>query len=137
MTQLTAHLGPNMSRSLATPSFGAPRTPSPALPPTLRTLAYPPQRQVDGAVYEILLIEMVRTLRESASVARKRERELEEEMVENGLVEKKAAPPAATTRDSVSGSLPAAKSVVEEDEEAVRIRLESIGMHVGTNLVER
>jgi hypothetical protein len=80
---------------------------------------------------------MVRTLRESASVARKRERELEEEMAENGLVEKKPAPAvAAATRDSIGG-VPAAKGVVDEAEEAVRVRLESIGMHVGTNLVER
>lgn len=137
MTQHTAHLGPNMSRSLATPSFGVPRTPSPAPPPTLRTLAYPPQKQVDAAAYDILIIEMVRTLRESASVARKRERELEEEMIENGLIEKKAAAPMTAARDSTGGGLPAVKSAVEEDEEAVRVRLESIGMHVGTNLVER
>ncbi|KAF8603187.1 transport protein particle component [Ceratobasidium sp. AG-I] len=126
-----------MSRSLATPSFGVPRTPSPAPPPTLRTLAYPPQKQVDAAVYDVLLIEMVRTLRESASVARKRERELEEEMIENGLIERKVVPPTTAARDSVGGSVPAAKTVVDDDEEAVRIRLESIGMHVGTNLVER
>ncbi|KAG8695411.1 Trafficking protein particle complex subunit 33 [Ceratobasidium sp. 394] len=127
-----------MSRSLATPSFGTPRTPSPTAAPTLRSLAYPTQKQVDAVVYDVLLIEMVRTLRESASVARKRERELEEEMVENGLIEKKVAPGAApaTTRDSIS-SVPATKSTADEDEEAVRVRLESIGVHVGTNIVER
>jgi hypothetical protein len=92
---------------------------------------------VDGIVYDVLLIEMVRTLRESASVARKREKELEEEMIENGLFERKAPILETTTRDSVSGGLPAAKGVVDDDEEALRIRLESIGMHVGTNLVER
>ncbi|KAG8724700.1 hypothetical protein FRC12_024280, partial [Ceratobasidium sp. 428] len=114
-----------MSRSLATPSFGPPRTPSPTGAPTLRGVAYPSQRQVDAVVYDVLLIEMVRSLRESASVARKRERELEEEMTENGLIEKtvtaatETAP--ATTRDSVS-SVPAAKAAVDEDEEAVRVR---------------
>ncbi|QRV76925.1 Transport protein particle (TRAPP) component [Ceratobasidium sp. AG-Ba] len=126
-----------MSRSLANPSFGA-RTPSPSVPPTLRGLAHPNQKQVDAVVYDVLLIEMVRTLRGSASVARKRERELEEEMVENGLIEKKAVPASApaTTRDSVS-SVPASKGAVDEDEEAVRARLEAVGVHVGMNIVER
>ncbi|QRW05823.1 Transport protein particle (TRAPP) component [Ceratobasidium sp. AG-Ba] len=107
-----------MSRSLANPSFGA-RTPSPSVPPTLRGLAHPNQKQVDAVVYDVLLIEMVRTLRESASVARKRERELEEEMVENGLIEKKAAPASAPARHEIAA------------------RLEAVGVHVGMNIVER
>ncbi|KAG9123198.1 Trafficking protein particle complex subunit 33 [Ceratobasidium sp. 392] len=129
-----------MSRSLATPSFGAPRTPSPTTAPTLRSIAYPNQKQVDAVVYDVLLVEIVRTLRESASVARKRERELKGEMAENGLIEKKVAtapePAPITVRDSVS-SVPASKGTVDENEEAVRVRLESIGEHVGMNIAER
>ncbi|KAF8707667.1 Transport protein particle (TRAPP) component, partial [Rhizoctonia solani] len=124
-----------MSRPTGTPSW-APRAGSPASPATLRSLAYPTPKQVDGVVYDILLIEMVRTLRDSAKVARKRETELEEEMIENGLLERKAPAATASKGDSVS-SIPAAKGTVDEDEEALRIRLESIGMHVGANLAER
>lgn len=127
---------PNMSRPLTTPSYGA-RAPSPAAPLTLRALAHPNPKQVDAVAYDALLIEMVRTLRESASVARKREKELEEEMIENGLFEKKPPPTATPARDSVSSGPPAPKGAVDEEEEALRIRLESIGMHVGANIVER
>ncbi|CAE6373193.1 unnamed protein product [Rhizoctonia solani] len=124
-----------MSRPAATPSW-APRAGSPATPATLRSLAYPNPKQVDGAVYDILLIEMVRTLRDSASVARKRETELEEEMIENGLLERKASVAAPPKGDSVS-SIPTAKDTLDENEEALRVRLESIGMHVGANLAEK
>ncbi|CUA71396.1 Trafficking protein particle complex subunit 6B [Mus musculus] [Rhizoctonia solani] len=79
---------------------------------------------------------MVRTLRDSASVARKRETELEEEMIENGLLERKAPVVASSKGDSIS-SIPTAKGALDENEEALRVRLESIGMHVGANLVER
>ncbi|KAF8760988.1 Transport protein particle (TRAPP) component [Rhizoctonia solani] len=110
-----------MSRPTGTPSW-APRAGSPASPATLRSLAYPTPKQVDGVVYDILLIEMVRTLRDSAKVARKRETELEEEMIENGLLERKAPAATASKGDSVS-SIPAAKGTVDEDEEALRIRI--------------
>ncbi|KAB5593545.1 TRAPP domain-containing protein [Ceratobasidium theobromae] len=126
-----------MSRPLATPSSGVPRASSPASGLTLRGLAYPNPKQVDGIVYDVLLIEMVRTLRESASVARKREKELEEELIENCLLERNSPALGNAARDSVGGSLPGAKGAADEEEEALRIRLESIGMHVGTNLVER
>ncbi|CAE6492148.1 unnamed protein product [Rhizoctonia solani] len=121
--------------SRATPSW-APRAGSPATPVTLRSIAYPNPKQVDGAVYDILLIEMVRTLRDSASVARRRETELEEEMIENGLLERRVPVATSSRGDSVS-SVPTAKGVLDEDEEALRVRLESIGMHVGANLAER
>ncbi|CAE6425652.1 unnamed protein product [Rhizoctonia solani] len=124
-----------MSRPITTPSW-APRAGSPATPATLRSLAYPNPKQVDGAAYDIFVIEMVHTLRDSASVARKREIELEEEMIENGLLERKAPAATSSRGDSVS-SVPAAKSLLDDDEEALRVRLESIGTHVGANLVER
>jgi hypothetical protein len=57
-------------------------------------------------------------------------------MIENGLLERKPPGVAPSKGDSIS-SIPAAKGTLDEDEEALRVRLESIGMHVGANLAER
>ncbi|KAF8798233.1 TRAPP complex subunit trs33 [Phlegmacium glaucopus] len=115
---------------------------------TLAALADPPIRQIDGAAMDYFLIELVATLRESAAVATARSKKIEQEMLEAGLI-----PPPVTVsssfkkdnpaRDSVTslasktGSASGGKSVVDEEEEPVRQRLEAIGMHVGANFSER
>ncbi|TFK38760.1 TRAPP complex subunit trs33 [Crucibulum laeve] len=118
------------------------------VPPNLALLADPPVRQMDGPAMDYFVIEMVNTLRESAAVATARSKRIEQEMIEAGLIPPPApAPPALplkkeSARDSVT-SLPsrtgsaAGKTVVDEEEEAVRVRLETIGMHVGANFTER
>lgn len=88
--------------------------------PTMPTsLADPPQRQIDAAFMDYFSIEMVNTLRISSTVATTRAKKLEQEMLQAGLI-----PPATAPLRS-------------EDEEAVRVRLESIGMHVGANITEK
>lgn len=120
------------------------------LPPmnSLSALADPPQRHIDSAAMDYFLIEMVNTLKTSAAVATTRAKKLEQEMIEAGL----APPPVAvppplplkkeSARDSVtslasrSGSV-TGKAVLDEDEEALRVRLENIGSHVGANITEK
>ena len=117
---------------------------------TLAALADPPIRQIDGAAMDYFLIELVATLRESAAVATARSKKIEKEMLEAGLIPPPTPVPSSlkkdrdnSARDSVtslvsrSGSAAGGKSVVDEDEEPVRQRLEAIGMHVGANFSER
>lgn len=113
---------------------------------TLAALADPPTRYIDTAAMDYLLIEMVATLRESAAVATARQKKIEREMVEAGLLPPPAPVPTAlkkeTARDSVTsvasrtGSA-SGKAPLDEEEEPVRQRLETIGMHVGSNFTER
>ena len=97
---------------------------------------------------DYFLIELVATLRESAAVATARSRKVEKEMLEAGLIPPPTPVPSSLKKDnsaresvislvSRSGSATGAKSVVDEDEEPVRQRLEAIGMHVGANFSER
>ncbi|KAJ7596573.1 TRAPP complex subunit trs33 [Mycena floridula] len=116
--------------------------------PSLAALADPPIRQVDGAMMDYFLIEVVNTLRASAAVATARAKKMEKEMIEAGLVPAPPPVPPAlplkkeNPRDSLvslssrTGS-PAAKLPVDEEEEALRTRLETIGVHVGSNFTER
>ncbi|KAF9467003.1 NO signaling/Golgi transport ligand-binding domain-containing protein [Collybia nuda] len=118
---------------------------NPAAPlPSLATLADPPVRQVDAAVMDYFLIELVNTLRDSAAVATQRAKKIEQEMIESGLL----PPPASQTvtqasknesaRDSVTSlTRGSGRTPLDEEEEAVRVRLESIGLHVGANFTER
>jgi hypothetical protein len=112
--------------------------------PSLAALADPANRQIDAAAMDYFLIEMVNTLRASSAVATARNRKLESEMIEAGLLPAPApAPPAKkeTARDSTTslnlrqGAKPATPA--EEEEEALRSRLEGIGIHVGANYTER
>jgi len=99
---------------------------------------------------DYFLIELVATLRESAAVATARSKKVEQEMLEAGLIPPPVSVPSSikkekdsSARDSVTslasktGSAVGGKSVVDEEEEAVRQRLETIGMHVGANFSER
>lgn len=89
---------------------------------------------------DYFLIELVNTVRASSAVAVARTKKIEHEMIDAGLL---SAPPPTTAavnnRDSLASttSKPDAKAPVDEEEEAVRLRLESIGMHVGANVAER
>ncbi|GLB36802.1 putative transport protein particle (TRAPP) component [Lyophyllum shimeji] len=124
----------------------APQIPASSLvPPNLAALADPPIRQIDGAVMDYFLIELVETLRVSSAVATARSKKIEQEMIEAGLIPPPA--PAAptpskkeTARDSVtslSSRTTGKAAVLDEEEEAVRVRLEAIGLHVGANFTER
>ncbi|KAJ7505394.1 TRAPP complex subunit trs33 [Mycena galericulata] len=118
------------------------------VPQNLLVLADPPVRQIDGAVMDYFLIELVNTLRASAAVATERSKKIEAEMVEAGLIPPPVVPPPhplkkeATARDSVTSlnsraSTGGRMSSADEAEEAVRSRLEAIGLHVGANFTER
>ncbi|KAK7047223.1 hypothetical protein VNI00_006889 [Paramarasmius palmivorus] len=112
------------------------------VPPTLAALADPPTRFVDGAMMDYFLIEVVNTLRESSAVATARSKKIEKEMLESGLIPPTpAVTQPSTPRDSVtslnSRNTGKATAVVDEEEEAIRIRLDAIGMHIGANFVER
>ena len=117
---------------------------------SLAALADPPIRQIDGAAMDYFLIELVATLRESAAVATARSKKIEKEMLDAGLIPPPTSVPSSLKKDkdnsardsdtsliSRSGSAAGGKSVVDEDEEPVRQRLEAIGMHVGANFSER
>ena len=111
----------------------------------LAALADPPTRYIDAAAMDYLLIEMVATLRESAAVATARQKKIEQEMTEAGLLPPPLPIPnlrKETARDSVTSVVSrtgsaSGKAPVDEEEEPIRQRLESIGMHVGSNFTER
>lgn len=108
--------------------------------PSLAALADPPPRMMDAAAMDYFLIELVSTLRASSAVAVARTKKVEQEMVDAGLLPALQPPAAAqSNRDSMASnsSKPDGKGPVDEAEEAVRLRLESIGMHVGANVAER
>jgi trafficking protein particle complex subunit 6 len=127
-----------------------------ATPPAggLAMLVDPPTRLMDSAAMDYFIIEMVETLRSSSSIAVARSKQIEREMVEAGLIPPPPpvpVPPVDTptnprdstgslvsvTKSSTVGPRSAAAAVMDEAEEAVRYRLELIGMHVGANFTER
>lgn len=112
----------------------------------LATLADPPNKQIDAAVMDYLLIEMVNTLRTSSAVATKRMKDMEKEMMNAGLLTTASTPSGGSStkkessaRDSTSSltSKTAKMGIVDEEEEALRTRLEAIGVHVGASYTER
>lgn len=126
-------------------------------------LAENPPRQMDGAAMDYFLIELVHTLRASSAVATARARQTERTMAEAGLIPPAPLAPlkgdrerkierdslnsaAASPRESAGSTLASvlsrsaaskANEGLDEDEEAVRKRLEAIGAHVGSNITER
>lgn len=115
------------------------------MPTSLSALAGPPQRHMDAAFMDYFSMEMVNTLRVSSTIAMTRVKKLEQEMLEAGSIplpttvpplKKDSARDSATSLASRCGSV-TGKAVPDEDEEAVRVRLESIGMHVGANISEK
>ncbi|KAF8879927.1 NO signaling/Golgi transport ligand-binding domain-containing protein [Infundibulicybe gibba] len=94
---------------------------------------------------DYFVIEMVNSIRASSAVATARSKKIEQEMVEAGLIPPPAPIPPLkkdlpNARDSVTslGSRTTSKALVfDEEDEAVRSRLESIGLHVGANFAER
>ncbi|RDB27291.1 Trafficking protein particle complex subunit 6B [Hypsizygus marmoreus] len=119
-----------------------PLSASSLVPANLAALADPPTKQIDAAVMDYFLIELVNTLRVSSAVATARSKKIEQEMVEAGLIP--APMPTShslplkkeSARDSVT-SLKGKAPAIDEEEEAVRTRLEAIGIHVGANFTER
>ncbi|KAG5728802.1 Trafficking protein particle complex subunit 6B [Termitomyces sp. T112] len=127
--------------SLQVPSI----TTSSLVPSNLAALADPPVRQIDAAAMDYFLIELVNTLRESSAVATARQKKVEKEMIEAGLIPPPAqVAPAVPKKETGRDSLTSLNSksgktvpVVDEEEDAVRVRLEAIGIHVGANFTER
>ncbi|CCL98938.1 uncharacterized protein FIBRA_00945 [Fibroporia radiculosa] len=124
--------------SVPPPNASGSMAPSSSIP-ALTAVADPPVRQMDGAAMDYFLIEAVHALRASSVVAAARANKVERDMIEAGLI---PPPPTAkdTQRESVTSNGPGtsvAKTTADEEEEAVRVRLEAIGMHVGANITER
>lgn len=113
---------------------------STSVAPTLTALAEPPVRTIDGAAMDYFLIEVVNSIRASSAVAVARTRKVEQEMIDAGLLSPAPPPGAvATKRESLASNSSKAeiKTPAEEEEDAVRLRLESIGTHIGANVAER
>lgn len=120
--------GPSASSSLVTPALAA--------------LSQDSNRQVDVVALDYLLIEAVRTLGHSSKIATARTRATEEEMIAGGLLPPPAplpTVPASIKADSVKDAVASQREarIVEEEEEALRIRLEGVGAVVGSNIAER
>jgi hypothetical protein len=112
---------------------------------------------VDSCAMDYFLIEAVNALRASSAVASARAKKIEQEMIEAGLIPAPVTVPPmlSNMRESTSGSVSgggrdsagSASSKTGfgsakgggggDEEEAVRARLESIGLHVGANFAER
>lgn len=119
------------------------------LPPSLATLADPPPRLIDSCAMDYFLIEVVNALRASSAVASARAKKIEHEMVDAGLIPAQTpTPPSLTIRESSSGSASGGRdslgstgskngSARDDEDEGLRVRLESIGVHVGANFAER
>jgi len=112
-------------------------------PSSAQALADPETKQVDAAVLDYFIIELTNTLKHSSAVATARFKRREAELIEAGLL---APPPPrkeppSGVRDSVNSatSLASNRNVkpLDDAEEAVRQRLENIGVIVGGNLAER
>ena len=118
---------------------------------TLAALAEPPVHLVDGAAFDYFLMEMASTLRESAAFATARAKRIEAEMLEAGRIPSTSTPTQGSIKKAPSGSGSGPRdsvtslasttrpksTFVDEEDEPLRVRLESIGMHVGSSFAER
>ena len=124
--------------------------------PSLLSLTDEPlnQNQIDASVQDYFLIELMHTLRHSSRVARDKLKQREEDMLVNGLLTSTLAAAGSTgasgqgpegfgstSKMSLGSSTAAggasAKPSANDEDEAVRIRLDALGAHVGANLAER
>ena len=103
----------------------------------LNLLADPPTRYVDGALMDYLVIEAVVALRVSAGVSAAHARQVEQEMAEAGLLPPPPVSKPHDHRDSMGSTIARSLSYVDEEDEDLRSRLETMGLHVGANLAER
>ncbi|TFK47972.1 TRAPP complex subunit trs33 [Heliocybe sulcata] len=103
-------------------------------------------RLMDGPAMDYFLIEMVNVLADSSRVATARVKKVEQEMIEAGLMPAPPPVPAKKEKEynvrdsttSLSSQKGAAKvEPLTDEEEALRLRLEAIGLHVGSNICER
>jgi len=93
---------------------------------------------MDSAAMDYFLIEATAALAESAQVATTRAKETEQAMSDAGLVLTRPAA-SATARDSVTSLTSKSKhaSLESETDEPLRVRLETLGMHIGASYAER
>lgn len=79
------------------------------------------------------------TLRTSSAVAIARNKKIEQEMIDSGLLQPPpAVPPVVPAkRDSFASTSSKTDGKSDEEEEGLRLRLEAIGVHVGSNIAER
>jgi hypothetical protein len=95
-------------------------------PGALSLLADSPPHEIDSALVDYLLIELVDGFKASSAVAHARFKQSEQELISAGLlpesVGKKKEPPS---------------SLQPEEDQALMTRLEFVGKHVGANLSER
>ena len=107
--------------------------------PLVTAMADAPIRYMDSAAFDLFLIEMVNTLRESSAHVQARARRVEQEMIDAGLLP--TPQPTPGTRRDNRGSVMSLPSNVTtkagDEEEGLKLRLEAIGMHVGANITER
>jgi hypothetical protein len=87
----------------------------------LSALANPAVPQIDSAVLDYFIIEAINTLRQSAAVATRRQKDLEEEMAKANLLQQ------PQSREAQQDAA----------EETLKARLEGMGSRVGASLVER
>lgn len=81
-----------------------------------------PTRYIDAAAIDYFLIEAIDALRASAAVADARAKKIEIEMIDAHIL-----PPPPPPKDHPP----------DDEDDALRVRLEAIGMHVGANFSER
>ena len=112
--------------------------------PTLSSLADTAVNLVDGAALDYLCIEIIKTLRVSSALATARLKAYERKMIEGGLLPPPPPPPvpkdAQSIRDSsstMSSKISFGKIPLDEEEEEIRLRLEGVGVHVGSNMADR
>jgi hypothetical protein len=110
----------------------------PSTAPSLAALADQQSRLIDAAAMDYFLLEAVQTLRHSTAVAEARAKKVEDEMIDAGLIPPPAPSPLKAKKDAQRDSLGAGSSAPSDDEdEGLRARLETIGLHVGANITER
>lgn len=111
-------------------------------PSTTPSLAIPAPRFIASSSLDYLLIAAVEALRHSSHVASERLKAVEKELREAELLPQLVIPakenkPISSVVAGTSTSEAAGVNTVDEQEEAVRVRLETIGSHVGASFIER